>query len=68
MLEKLEQEAKDTGKARDDKLDTKDLFTNANLLKLVITKLKGTHLDWTWFWNQFKAEINIKNIPQITNV
>ena len=67
MLEKLEQEAKDTGKAGDDKLDSKDLATNANLLKLVITKLKGTNLDCTWFWNQLKAEIDIKNIPQITS-
>ena len=32
----------------------------------IITKFKGTHLDWTWFWNRFEAEIDTANIPQIT--
>ena len=46
---KLEQEAKDTGKTDDDKLNKKEHATNAKLPKLVITKFKGTHLDWTRF-------------------
>ena len=46
---KLEQEAKDTGKTEDDKLNKKEHATNAKLPKLVITKFKGTHLDWTRF-------------------
>ena len=27
--------------------------------------VKGTHLDWTRFWNQFEAEIDTVNILQI---
>ena len=61
MCKKLEQETKDTGKTEDDKLNEKALATNAKLPKLVITKFKGTRLDWTRFQNQFEAEID-KNI------
>ena len=66
MCEKLVQEAKDTDRTEDDKLHENDLATNAKLPKLIITKFKGTHLDWKRFWNQFKAEIDSANIPQIT--
>ena len=66
MKKKLEQETKDTYKTKGDKSNKKDLATNAKLPKLVITKFKGTHLDWTRFWNQFEAEIDTANIPQIT--
>ena len=52
MHKKLEQETKDKDKTEDDKLNKKDLATYAKLPKLVITKFKGTHLDWTRFWNQ----------------
>ena len=45
MRKKLEQDTKDTDKTEDDKLNKKDLATNANLPKLVITKFIGTHLD-----------------------
>ena len=38
----------------------------SKLPKLVITKFKGTHLDWTRFWNELEAEIDSANIPQIT--
>ena len=31
---------------------------NTKLLKLVITKFNGTHIDWLRFWNQFEAEID----------
>ena len=66
MCKKLEQETKDSGKTKDHELNTKELATNAKLPKLVITKFKGTHLDRTRFWNQFEAEIDTANIPQIT--
>ena len=66
MRKKLEQETKDTDKTEDDKLNKKDFATNAKLPKLVIIKFKGTHLDWTRLWNQFEAEIDTANIPQIT--
>ena len=66
MRKKLEEETKDTDKTEDDKLNKKDLATNAKLPKLAITKFKGTHLDWTRFWNQFEAEIDTANVPQIT--
>ena len=36
MRKKLEQETKDKGKTEDDKLNTKDLATNAKLPKLVV--------------------------------
>ena len=49
MRKKLEQETKDTGKTEDDRLNTKDFATNVKLPKLVITKFKGTYLDWTRF-------------------
>ena len=41
MRKKLEQETKDTGKTEDDKLNTKDLATNAKLPKLVV---RGVHI------------------------
>ena len=66
IRKKLEQETRDTGKTEDDKLITKELTTNEKLKKLVITKFKGTHLDWTRFWNKLKAEIGTANIQQIT--
>ena len=66
MRKKLEQEAKVRDKTVDEKLNKRDLATNVKLPKLVITKFIGTHLDWTRFWNQFEAEINTTNIPQIT--
>ena len=66
MRKKLEQETKYTDKAEGGKLNKKDLATNEKLPKLVITKFKGAHLDWTRFWNQFEAEIDTANIPQIT--
>ena len=64
MRKKLEQETKDTYNSEDDKLNRKDLATNAKLPKLVITKFKGTH--WKRFWNKFEAEIDTANISQIT--
>ena len=63
MQKKVEQETKDTDRTGD-KLIRKDLATNAELPKLVITKFKGTHLDWARFWNQFEAKIDSTNIPQ----
>ena len=66
MRKKLEQETEGTGKTEDDTLNKKDLATNAKLPKLIITKFKGTHQDWTRFWNQFEAEIDTANILQIT--
>ena len=39
---------------------------SAKLPKLQISKFKGSHLDWTRFWNQFKAEIDSTNISSIT--
>ena len=66
MHKKLEKKTKDTDKTEDDKLNKKDLATNAKLPKLVITKFEGTCLDWARFWNQFEAEIDTANILQIT--
>ena len=66
MRKKLEQETKDTDKTEDDKLIRMDLATNGKLPKLVITKFKGTHLDRARSRNQFEAEIDTANIPQIT--
>ena len=66
MRKKLEQGTKDTDGTEDDKLNKKDLANNAGLPKLVITKFKAIHLDWTRFWNQFEAEIDSANIPRIT--
>jgi len=43
-------------KTKDDKL------INTNLLKLVIKKFKGTHTNWLWIWNQFKAYIDSSDI------
>ena len=31
---------------------------NVKLQKLVITRLKGTCIDWFRFWNQFRSEID----------
>ena len=66
VRKKLKQDTKDTGKTEDNKSYAKDLATNTKLQKLVIIKFKGTHLDWTRFWNQFEAGIDTANIPQIT--
>lgn len=46
--------------------ETTTATTKAKLPKLVITKFKGTYLDWTRFWAQFHTEIDKSNIPQVT--
>ena len=38
----------------------------AKLLKLSITKLTGTHLDWLHFWGQFESEIHKANLTPVT--
>ena len=46
--------------------ETTTTTTKAKLPKLVITKFKGTYLDWTRFWAQIQTEIDKSNIPQVT--
>ena len=59
---KLEQKRK-----YEKKIDRKkDQNINAKLPKLVITKFKGTPTDWLWFWDQFTAEIDSADVPQVT--
>ena len=36
------------------------------LPKLVISKFKGTHTDWTRFWGQFEAEIEAAEVSKVT--
>ena len=72
---KLEQRLKYEKKIEENRKDLKDQkdqgkephCISAELPKLVITKFKGTHADWLRFWNQFEAEIDAANVPQITN-
>ena len=35
-----------------------DRATTVKLPKLMITKFKGTPLDWFRFWNQFESKID----------
>lgn len=39
--------------------------SGAKLPKLPISKFQGTHLDWLWFWNHFKTEIDKAAITQV---
>ena len=39
--------------------------SGAKLPKLTVTKFQGTHLDWLWFWSQFKTEIDEATITQV---
>ena len=39
---------------------------SAKLPKLVITKFKGTHIDWLRFWSQFEAEVDAAEIAKVT--
>ena len=48
----------DTGKQKPESTTV----SKAKLLKLVITKFQGTHIDWQRFWNQFEAEIDLKEL------
>ena len=44
----------------------KNQIINAKLPKLVITKIKDTPTDWLRFWDQFTAEIDSADAPQVT--
>ena len=65
--EKLEQKLKYEAKVEENrKCQIKEQSINAKLPKLQITRFNGTHTDWLRFWNQFKAEIDSADVPQIT--
>ena len=65
--EKLEQKLKYEAKIEENrKCQIKEQSINAKLPKLQITRFNGTHTDWLRFWNQFKAEIDSADVPQIT--
>ncbi|XP_068707690.1 uncharacterized protein [Montipora foliosa] len=65
--EKLEQKLKYEARIEENrKCQIKEQSINAKLPKLQITRFNGTHTDWLRFWNQFKAEIDSADVPQIT--
>ena len=33
-------------------------YKNVKLLKLIVTKYEGVHIDWFRFWNQYESEID----------
>lgn len=66
---KLDEARMDIKKAFEKKLDedkSKSVKkSGAKLPKLTISKFQGTHLDWLWFWNHFKTEIDKAAITQV---
>ena len=58
---KLEQKRKYEKNRRE-----KNRNINAKLPKLVITKFKDIPTDWLRFWDQFTAEIDSADAPQVT--
>ena len=64
---KLEKAKLEQKRKYEKKIDRKkDQNINAKLPKLVVTKFKGTPTDWLWFWDQFAAEIDSADVPQVT--
>ena len=60
---KLEMKRKFEKGLEEAKLKSASQCNSAKLPKLVISKFKGTHLDWQRFWGQFKTEIDKALLP-----
>ena len=40
--------------------------TVAKVPKLEISKLKGIHIDWVRFWNEFEAELDSVTLAEVS--
>ena len=64
---KLEKAKLEQKRKYEKKIDgNKNQNINAKLPKLVIAKFKGIPTGWLRFWDQFTAEIDSADAPQVT--
>ena len=68
IVRKLEEELKFEKKVEMQLADkpVKSTGKSVKLPKLVITKYDGTFEKWLSFWNSFKAEVDLQDIPAVT--
>ena len=41
-------------------------YKNVKLLKLIISKFVGPHIDWFRFWNQYETEIDMSRLYPVS--
>ena len=57
----------DTKKKEEHKAISSDCnVLKVKLLKLVISRFGGTHIDWSRFWNQFESEIDRSELHAVS--